>query len=85
MKGKELIGNYKVGDKIVMTQDSLDEYISIYDEDDMSFYRDVVYGIVTGQDPIYLEYITIDWVNYKGIIVKREWYSKPSEIELYEG
>lgn len=85
MKGKKLIGNYKVGDKVVMTQESLDDYINVYSEDDMFFYRDVVYGILTGQDSRYLEHIKVDWVNHKGIIVRSEWYSKPSEIKLYEG
>lgn len=85
MKGKELIGNYKVGDKVVMTQKSLDEYIYVYGKDDLSFYEDVVYGILTGQDYRYSEHITVDWVNHKGIVVRRKWYSKPSEIKLYEG
>jgi hypothetical protein len=85
MKGEELIGNYKIGDKVVMTQKSLDEYIYVYGEDDLSFYKDVVYGILTGQESRYPEHIIVNWVNHKGIIVRSKWYSKLSEIKLYEG
>lgn len=85
MKGEELIGNYKVGDKVVMTQESLDEYIYVYGKDDFSFYRDVVYGILTGVESRYSGHIIVDWVNHKGIVVRSKWYSKPSEIKLYEG
>lgn len=85
MKGKELIKDYKVGDRVVLKKEAINRYHEDYYAYTIFFLDSYVYGVMVGKDNDYPECIIVNWVNHKGMVIRRNWYARYTEIDLYEG